>query len=95
MSNGELLSDFYHPDIQAKAKVLTSGKLNVIDKVEMIFHYVRDGIQFGFPSKWDQVKASETLQYGIGYCNTKATLFNALCRAIDVPSRIHTGHIEI
>jgi len=89
------LSDFDHPAIQEKAKKLTAEKSTMIDKVESIFIFVRDEIQFGFPSKWDQVKASETLQYGRGYCNTKATLFHALCRAIDIPARIHTGLIEI
>lgn len=95
MTTGGRLSDFDHPAIQEKAKELTSGKSTVIDKVENIFIYVRDEIQFGFPSKWDRVKASETLQYGLGYCNTKATLFRALCKTIDIPARIHTGLIEI
>ena len=65
MTTGGRLSDFDHPAIQEKAKELTSGKSTVIDKVESIFSYVRDEIQFGFPSKWEQVKASETLQYGL------------------------------
>jgi hypothetical protein len=95
MNTSGILSDFDHPVIQAKAKELTSGKSTVIEKTESIFNYVRDEIQFGFPSKWDQVKASETLHYGLGYCNTKATFFHALCKAIDIPTRIHTGLIEI
>jgi hypothetical protein len=95
MNTNERLSDFDHPAVQATAKELTSGKSTVIAKVESIFGYVRDGIQFGFPLKWDQVKASETLQYGLGYCSTKATLFHALCKAIDISTRIHTGHIDI
>ena len=95
MSSGKWLSDYEHPTIRAKAKELTQAKPTLVDKMESIFLYVRDGIRFGFPPKWDQVKASETLQYGMGYCNTKATLFLALCKAIDIPARIHTGHIEI
>ena len=95
MSSGKWLSNYDHPTIRAKAKELTLAKPTLVDKVESIFLYVRDGIHFGFPPKWDQVKASETLQYGLGYCNTKATLFLALCKAIDIPARIHTGHIEI
>jgi hypothetical protein len=95
MSSNKMLSDFEHPTVQAKAKELTLEKSNLIDKVESIFLYVRDGIRFGFPPKWDQVKASETLQYGMGYCNTKATLFLALCKAVDIPAQIHAGQIEI
>lgn len=41
------------------------------------------------------MKASETLQYKVGYCNTKTTLFHALCKAAGIPSRIHTGMIAI
>lgn len=95
MDTGARLSDFDHPAIRAKAKELTSGRPTAMDKVESIFGYVRDVIRFGFPPIWDRVRASETLQYGLGYCNTKATLFRALCEAIDIPARIHTGRIEL
>jgi len=52
-------------------------------------------IKFGFPPKWDIVKASEVLDYGLGYCNPKATLFLALLRATDISARIHCGLIDI
>ena len=90
-----LLSDSYHPLVQAKAEELTSGRATVLDRAESIFNFVRDAIPFGFPPKWDAVKASETLEYGKGYCTTKATLFVALCRAADVPARVHTGLIDL
>lgn len=90
-----LLSDYNHPSVLMKAQSLTEGKSDVMDRVQSIFNFVRDEIKFGFPPVWDHVRASETLQYGIGYCNTKATLFHALCRAADIHSRIHTGQIDI
>jgi transglutaminase-like putative cysteine protease len=31
----------------------------------------------------------------MGYCNTKATLFLALCEATGIPARLHTGLIDI
>jgi transglutaminase-like putative cysteine protease len=49
-----------------------------LEKIESIFYFVRDGIKFGFPPKFDEVKASQVIDYGLGYCNTKATLFLAL-----------------
>ncbi len=95
MNTARMLSDYDHPAIQAKANELTSDKLTLLDKVESLFGCVRDEIRFGFPPKWDEVKASETLQYKMGYCNTKATLFLALCRATGIAARLHTGLIDI
>lgn len=89
------LSDFDHPVVQAKAKELIKPEASLEENLKSIFLYVRDEIKFGFPPKWDNVKASETIGYGIGYCNTKATLFNALCKIAEIPSRIHTGLIDL
>jgi hypothetical protein len=95
MSTSQILSDHDHPAVQARANELASGEPAVMGKLERLFHFVRDDILFGFPPKWDAVKASETLAYGLGYCNTKATLFLALCKAAGIPARIHTGWIDI
>jgi hypothetical protein len=95
MNSGGRLSDHEHPSIRAKVEKLTANKINHRDKIESFFYFVRDQIKFGFPPKWDLVKASETLEYGLGYCTSKATLFLALCRAADIPARIHTGLIDI
>jgi len=66
-----------------------------MDQLEAIFDFVRDEIIFGFPPKWDQVKASETLEYQVGYCNTKATLFHALCWSAGIRSRVHAALIDV
>lgn len=95
MKTFDHLSDDQHPSIQHKALQLTTGLVNPMDKLERIFLFVRDEIRFGFPPKWDAVKASETLVYKKGYCNTKATLMVALCKAAGIPARIHTGLINI
>jgi hypothetical protein len=94
MEYEKLLSDFRNPIVEAKAAELAKQKTTRLEKLESIFSYVRDEIKFGFPSKWDKVKASETIGYRIGYCNTKATLFVALCRALDIPARVHCGLID-
>jgi hypothetical protein len=95
MNSVEKLSDFHHPAVQSKATELTSNHSTVLEKVESIFTFLRDEIRFGFPPKWDAVKASETIQYRLGYCNTKATLFLALCKVAGIPARIHTGLIDL
>ena len=91
---GEKLSNFKHPEIQETAHRITGGKNTPIDRVEGLFLFVRDKILFGFPPVWDAVSASETLNYQVGYCTTKATLFHALCRASGNPSRLHAGLIK-
>lgn len=94
--NAEMkLSDYEHPLVQAKARELIKPEASREENLRSIFMYVRDEIRFGFPPVWDKVKASETIGYGIGYCNTKATLFNALCKVVGIPSRIHSGLIDL
>lgn len=95
MNRIKKLSDDDHPAVIATAAELTRKKESLSDQVESIFFFVRDEIAFGFPSTWDAVKASETLVYRRGYCNTKATLFKALCKAANIPCRIHAALIDI
>lgn len=95
MSTGAILSDFDHPTIKAKAEQLTTGEVSLLEKLESLFYFVRDDVKFGFPPKWDDVKASEVLEYGYGYCNTKATLFVALCKSLGISARIHCGLIDV
>jgi hypothetical protein len=94
MKTERRLSDFDHPVVENKAAELTLGREAPLEKIASIFHFVRDEIRFGFPPKWDEVKASEVLGYGLGYCNTKATLFLALCQASGIPVRVHFGLID-
>lgn len=94
MNTAVMLSNFNHPSIIEKSTELTAGKATQLEKLEAIFYFMRDGIKFGFPSTWDAVKASEVLESGFGYCNTKASLFVALCKAQDIPARIHCGLID-
>jgi hypothetical protein len=95
MQSTSSLSDFEHPSIQEKAGSLTAGRESPMEKLESIFLFVRDDIPFGFTPKWDEARASEILGFGMGYCNTKATLLIALCRASGIPARAHCGLISI
>lgn len=88
------LSDFDHPLIQKKSAELTLAQQTPLAKLEKIFCFVRDDIRFGFPPKWDEVKASQVIECGLGYCNTKATLFLALSKAAGIPARVHFGLID-
>lgn len=76
--------DSDHQKIIAKAKELTQNIESSKDKALSIFHYVRDEIKFGM---YDFVKASETLNKGVGDCGNKANLQIALLRAVNIPAR--------
>ncbi len=95
MNSKQRLADCDHLAVREKAYELTQGKPTPMDKLESIFYFVRDGIPFGFPPKWDEVKASETLSYGLGYCNTKISLFLALCQNSGIPTRAHFGLLDL
>jgi hypothetical protein len=90
----EKLSDYESEIVIKKAKEVIGEAKTDREKIEKLFLYVRDGIKFGFPLKGDFVKASETIQSGVGQCNTKTTLFLALCKAIGIDARIHFSLIE-
>ncbi len=90
----DLLADSDHPIIRQTAKRLTQGAKTDREKLKRLFLFVRDDITFGFPAKGDLVPASETIQTGIGQCNTKAALLLALCRASGIPARIHFSLIS-
>jgi hypothetical protein len=89
-----ILADYNHPKVKNKANELMKGLTNLQQKVSAIFHFVRDDIKFAFPKEGDFVKASKTIDYGYGQCNTKTTLFLALCKAAGIPARIHFSGIQ-
>jgi hypothetical protein len=88
------LADSSHPLVAQTAAQLTKDAKTDREKLECIFLFVRDEIVFGFPANGDLVPAYETLESGVGQCNTKATLFLALCQACNIPSRIHFSLIR-
>jgi len=88
------LADYNNPIVRNKAVELTQNRESLADKISAIFYYVRDDIKFAFPKEGDLVQASQTIKYGYGQCNTKATLFLALCIAVDIKARIHFSLID-
>lgn len=69
------------------------AKEDEFTKIRKIYDFVRDEIQFGYNTD-DTIPASEVLKDGYGQCNTKATLFMALLRAVGIPCRIHGFTID-
>jgi hypothetical protein len=88
------LADDNHPLVIKTVKKLTGNENTLRDKLQKLFYYVRDDIKFGFMAKGDLVKASETIEAGIGQCNNKGTLLLALCKAANIPARVHFSLIR-
>ena len=90
----QILADYNNPLVQSTARDISKNSKNEREKIEAIFHYVRDDIKFAFCQKGDIMKASETIAVGVGQCNNKSTLFLALSRALGIKSRIHFSLID-
>lgn len=88
------LADYTNPIVKDKALALTKNHETIQDKITAIFYYVRDDIKFGFPDEGDLTKTSQTIKYGYGQCNTKTTLFLALCKSIGIEARVHFSLIK-
>lgn len=83
------LADFNHPLVVQKAKELTRGVDTYRGKIERLFYYVRDEIKFGFLAESDFLTASDVIKRKMGQCNNKGILFFSLCKALDIPVRMH------
>lgn len=94
MNRKTKLADDENILVKETAQRLTQGEEDLRKKLEKLFYYVRDDIKFAFPKDGDLVKASETIQSGRGQCNTKSTLFLALCKSMGIPARIHFSLIK-
>lgn len=85
--------DAAHPAIVAAAKQATNGSSDDAERAVRLHDLVRD-MPFGWAPAFDEQKASEVLASGIGFCNTKSTLFAALLRAVGIPARLHFAGIS-
>lgn len=80
--------DFDNPSIKSLITEKGWDKMTETKKVKNIYDYVKDDVKFGYNTD-DSISASEVLNDGYGQCNTKANLFMALLRAVDIPNRMH------
>ena len=94
MNSDQRLADYNNPLVRKTAERLTGNTNTVLEKLDRLFHYVRDDIKFGFTQDGDLMKASTTIRLGKGQCNTKGTLLLALCKAVGIPARIHFSLIK-
>lgn len=82
------LLDYNNKNIQELIKKRNWKFLDDYQKIEKIYNFVRDEINFGYNVS-DDIPASKILFEGYGQCNTKGILFMALLRGVNIPCRIH------
>lgn len=80
--------DFSTDSIQKLIQDRQWKSLDEYNRIKQIYNYVRDEIQFGYNVD-DSIPASKVLLDGYGQYNTKATLFMALLRGVNIPCRVH------
>lgn len=85
--------DFSTDSIQKLIQDRQWKSLDEYNRIKQIYNYVRDEIQFGYNVD-DSIPASKVLLDGYGQCNTKATLFMALLRGVNIPCRVHGFTID-
>ena len=85
------LCDCNNVELQRTAKEIVKDTQTPKEAALKIFYCVRDQIKFGMD--YADVKASQTLKKGLGYCFTKPNLQIALLRAVRIPARCHYVHL--
>jgi transglutaminase-like putative cysteine protease len=79
------------PEIREKAASLVAGLSTDGERARALFEFVRDSIPYDFtPTLRSRADWSglATLRRGYGFCQQKALLLAALCRAADLPCSI-------
>jgi len=84
------------PNVVAFARATVADATGEIDKVQRLYHAIRDGIIYDpYVNFADPVnfRASGVLAAKRGFCVGKAALLAASCRAISIPARV--GYADV
>lgn len=77
--------------IIALAKELTDGISSDYKKAQAIFEYVNTNLEYNTSSNYANKGSISALETKKGVCEEFATLYAALCRAVDIPCRLVEG----
>ncbi len=89
-AGGKIESD--NPEIIAKANEITEEMTTDYKKAQAIFEYVNVNMTYDESSAYANKGSLSALNSMRGVCEEFATLFVALCRAVNVPSRVVEGY---
>jgi transglutaminase-like putative cysteine protease len=83
--------DSDHPEIVAFAERVAGGAATPRDAAVKLYYAVRDGIRYdpyGVVINATELRASNVLRAGRGWCTSKAVVLAAACRARGIPARL-------
>jgi len=81
------LVDDTHAAITEQVAQLVHDRHTPRERAVAIHDFVRDEVRFGFTPHFYAMSATEVLSAGIGFSNTKSTLFIAMLRAAGIEAR--------
>lgn len=80
------------PELISKAKEITEGMTTDYKKAKEIFNYVNVNMTYDESSAYANKGALSAFKNMRGVCEEFATLYVAMCRAVDIPSRVVEGY---
>ena len=80
------------PKIVAKAKEITYGLSSDYKRAKAIFEFVNTNMRYNSGAAYANKGSLSALENLSGVCEEYATLFAALCRAVDIPTKIIDGY---
>ncbi len=80
------------PELISKAKEITEGMTTDYKRAREIFNYVNVNMNYDESSAYANKGALSALKNMRGVCEEFATLYVAMCRAVDIPSRVIEGY---
>jgi len=83
-----------HPEIVFKARDVTAGSDNNLDKARDIFNFVIKYMKYDINSPARNSGALSALQSRSGVCEDYAALFVAFCRSEGIPARLVNGYAD-
>ena len=89
--------DSDHERIRAKARQVSGSVSDLAKQACLLYRAVRDEIRYDPYIDYtdpETYRASSVLAKGHGYCVGKASLYVALCRAIDIPARLGLADVK-
>lgn len=80
------------PEIIAKAKEITEGQTTDYKKAQAIFEYINMNMNYNTSSSYANKGSISALKNMSGVCEEFATLFGAMARSLDIPTRLIEGY---
>jgi transglutaminase-like putative cysteine protease len=89
--------NWQHPEVLDQAKQIALGHKTATEIAKVCFEWVRDEIYHSFDRQMNPLtcRASDVLQYKIGYCYAKSHLLAALLRANQIPAGFSYQRLSI